>query len=74
MDELSMKQQRNPHTVNQLMAQIKELQDKAASLTDASDFHDPETASPCYALLALQRIQFMCQSLVALVAISHISV
>ena len=45
MDELSIKQQRHPPTVSQLMARIKELQDTAASLTDARDFHDLETAS-----------------------------
>ena len=35
LDELSMRQQRNPQTVNQLMAQIRELQDKVNSLSDA---------------------------------------
>ena len=45
LDELSMKQQRNPQTVSQLLAQIRELQDKVNSLSNARAFHDPETAS-----------------------------
>ena len=45
LDELSLKQQKSPQTVSQLMAQIRELQDKVNSLADARDFHDPETAS-----------------------------
>ena len=40
-----MKQQRNPQTVSQLLAQIRELQDKVNSLSNARAFHDPETAS-----------------------------
>ena len=43
--ELSMMQQRNPQTVSQLLAQIRELQDKVNSVSDATEFHDPETAS-----------------------------
>ena len=45
IDELSMQQERNPSTVNQLMAQIQEMQDKATSLSDARECYDPETAS-----------------------------
>ena len=44
-DELSTKQQRNPQTVSQLTAPIRELQYKVNSLCDARDFHDPETQS-----------------------------
>ena len=35
----------NLSTVNQLLAQIQELQDKVNSLSDAREFYDPETAS-----------------------------
>ena len=45
LDELSMQQKENPSTVNQLMAQIQELQDKVNPLNDAKEFYDPETAS-----------------------------
>ena len=44
LDELSMMQQRDPQTVSQLLAQMRESQDKANSLSDAREFHDPETA------------------------------
>ena len=42
IDELSMRQQRNPETVNQLLTQIQELQNKVNSLSDAREFYDPE--------------------------------
>ena len=42
--ELSMKQQTDPQTVSQLLAQKRVLQEKAKSLSDAKEFHDPETA------------------------------
>ena len=35
----------NPSTVNQLLAQVQEVQDKVNSLSDAKEFYDPETAS-----------------------------
>ena len=38
MDELSMQQERNPTTVNQLLTQIQDLQSKVNSLADARDF------------------------------------
>ena len=44
LDELSMMQQRDPQTVSQLLAQTRESQDEANSLSDAREFHDPETA------------------------------
>ena len=44
LDELSMMQQRDPQTVSQLLAQMRESQDKVNSLSDAREFHDPETA------------------------------
>ena len=47
LDELSMIQQRNPQTVSQLLAQMRKLQEKVNSMTDAREFHDPETASSC---------------------------
>ena len=37
-------QQRDPQTVSQLSAQMRESQDKVNSLSDAREFHDPETA------------------------------
>ena len=43
LDELSMMQQRDPQTVSQLLAQMRESHGKANSLSDARDFHDPET-------------------------------
>ena len=44
-DELSTQQKENPSTVNQLLAQIQELQDKVNSLNNAKEFYHPETAS-----------------------------
>ena len=44
-DEPSTQKEDNPSAVNQFMVQIQELQDKVNSLTDAKEFHDPETAS-----------------------------
>ena len=44
IDILSMQQERNPTAVSQLVTQIQDLQNKVNSLTDARDFHDPETA------------------------------
>ena len=43
-DELSMMQQRDPQTVSQLLAQMRESQDKVNSLSDVREFPDPETA------------------------------
>ena len=40
-----MQQERSPTTVSQLLTQIQNLQNKANSFSDATDFHDPETAS-----------------------------
>ena len=45
IDELSVHQKRNPTTVSQLLTRIWELQNKVNSLSDATEFHDPETAS-----------------------------
>ena len=45
LDELSMMQQRDPQTASQLLAQMRESQDKVNSLSDARECHDPETAS-----------------------------
>ena len=43
--KLSMQQQRNPTTVSQVMAQIRELQNKVISMSDAREFYDPESGS-----------------------------
>ena len=40
-----MQKEESKSTVNQLMVQIPELQDKGNSLNDANEFYDPETAS-----------------------------
>ena len=45
IDALSVQQEENPSTVNQLLAQIQELQDKVNSLDDAKEFYDPGPAS-----------------------------
>ena len=45
IDELSMHQERNPTTVSQMMSQIRELQNKVISLSDAREFCDPESGS-----------------------------
>ena len=45
MDELSMHQKRGPTTVRQLLTQIRELQNRVNSLSDAREFYAPETAS-----------------------------
>ena len=37
LDELSMMQQRDPQTVSQLLAQMRESQDKVNSLSDARE-------------------------------------
>ena len=44
-DKLSTQEEESKSTVNQLMVQIQELQDKVNSQNDAKEFHDPETAS-----------------------------
>ena len=45
IDELSLHQERNPKTVSQLLTQIQELQNKVNSLSDAWEYHDPESRS-----------------------------
>ena len=45
IDELSVQQTENLSTVNQLLAQVQDLQDKVNSSNDARGFYDPETAS-----------------------------
>ena len=45
IDELSLHQERNPTTVSQLMAQIRELQNRVNSLSDARELYDPESGS-----------------------------
>ena len=40
-----MDQKRDPTAVSQLLAQIQDLQNKVNSLSDAREFHNPETAS-----------------------------
>ena len=45
IDELSMHQERNRTTVSQSMTQIRELQNKVNSLSDAREFYDPESGS-----------------------------
>ena len=44
-DELSLHQDSNPTTVTQLLTQIRDLQNKVNSSSDANEFYDPETAS-----------------------------
>ena len=44
IDELSMHPERNPTTVNQLLTQIQDVQNKVNSLSDAREFYDPEAA------------------------------
>ena len=45
LDEISMQLRETHCRMHQLMAQMQELQYKVNSLTDAKEFHDPETAS-----------------------------
>ena len=45
MDDLSVQEKESKSSVNQLMVQIQELQDKVNSPNDAREFFDPETAS-----------------------------
>ena len=54
LDELSVMQQRDPQTVSQLLAQMRESQDKVNSLSDAREFHDPEN---CGQLWSVPRYQ-----------------
>ena len=42
---MSLHQERNPATVSQLLTQIRELQNKVNSLSDAREFFDPESGS-----------------------------
>ena len=44
-DELSMQQERNPTTVCQMLPQIRELQNKVKSLSDAREFYDRDSGS-----------------------------
>ena len=46
IDELSVQKKDNPSTVNQLLSQIQELQDKVNSLNE-EEFYDLRTASSC---------------------------
>ena len=48
-----MHQERNPTTVNQLLAQIQDLQNKVNSLSGAREFYDPESGA------ALERPTFL---------------
>ena len=45
IEELSMHSERNPTTVSQLMAEIRELQNKVNPFPDAREFYDPEPGS-----------------------------
>ena len=45
IDEFSLQQRGNPSTVSQLLTLVQDLQDKVDSLSDAREFHYPETAS-----------------------------
>ena len=45
IEELSPRQERDPATVSQLLAQILDFQNQANSLADAREFHDLDTAS-----------------------------
>ena len=44
-EEFSMQQARNPATVSQMMAQIRDLRNNVNFLSDAREFHDLETGS-----------------------------
>ena len=45
IDELSIRQERNPTTVSQLLAQIRDFQNEVNSASDAREFYDPESGS-----------------------------
>ena len=45
IDELSVHQERTPSTASQLLAQIRDLQNKVISLSDAREIYDPESGS-----------------------------
>ena len=45
IEELSKNQERRPSVVNHLMSKIQKLQNKANSLTDEREFHDPDGSS-----------------------------
>ena len=44
-EELYLQQRRNPTTVSQMMAHIRDLQNKVNSMSDAREFHVPEPGS-----------------------------
>ena len=45
IEELSLRQERDPNSVSRLLEQLQELQDQVNSLKEAKEFHDPDTAS-----------------------------
>ena len=45
IDELSVRQERNPTTVSQLLTQIQDLQNNVNSLSDAKELYDPASGS-----------------------------
>ena len=44
-EDLLVQQQRNPTILSQMMAEIRDSQNKVNSLSDAREFHDPESES-----------------------------
>ena len=44
-DELCAQKKEEPATMNQLLSQIRTLQDKVSALNEEKEFYDPETAS-----------------------------
>ena len=51
IDELCRQERESKSTVDQLVVQIQELQDRVISLNDAREFHEPETVSSSGLLL-----------------------
>ena len=45
IDEMSVQHVRDPTSVTQLVTQIQDLQNKVNSLSEATEFHGPQTAS-----------------------------
>ena len=55
IEELSLNHEMSPSVVNQLISEIQKLQNKANSLTDGREFHDPEGSSSSGASHVLTR-------------------
>ena len=45
IEELSLRKERDPNTMDRLLEQAQDIQNQANSMAEAKEFHDPDTAS-----------------------------